>query len=100
MHLRFDDRLKKIASACLLSALTAGGISTLVSPVTANKAAVITISVNRTTKGDRLLLPPIAQPTRHDSDAPFPEHRLLGCETAFGPLADAARGQFLTHCIA
>jgi hypothetical protein len=103
MRLRFDDRFKKIASACLLSALTAGGISTLVSPVTADKAAVITISVNRTTKGDRLLLPPIAQPTRRDSDPTkraFPEHRLLGCETAFGPLADATRGQLLTHCIA
>jgi len=102
MRLRFNDWLKKITSACLLSALIAGGISMPVTPVTANKAAVIPISVNRTIKGDRLLLPPIVQPARHDSDPTkrqFPEHRLLGCETAFGPLADAARGHLLTRCI-
>jgi hypothetical protein len=35
---------KGISAACLLSALIAGAISTLASPVTADKAAAITIS--------------------------------------------------------
>jgi len=49
---------KGISAACLLSALTAGVITTLTSPVTADKATVITISVNRAVKGDRQSLPP------------------------------------------
>ena len=57
-----------ISAACLLSALTAGVISMLASPVTAEKAAAVTISVNRAAKADRQpKAPPVAQPTRHDS---------------------------------
>ena len=103
MRCRLDDRLKNITTACLLSAFIGGAISTLVSPVTADKAAVIANSVNRTTKGDRLLLRPIAQPTRHDSVStkkPIQEHRRLGCESAFSPFADPTRGRLLTHCMA
>ena len=36
-----------ISAACLLSALTAGVVAVLASPVTAKKAAAITISVDR-----------------------------------------------------
>ena len=62
----FRSVRKSFSAACLLSALIAGAISTLPSPVTADKATVITISVNRAIKGDRQpLAPPIAQPSQH-----------------------------------
>jgi hypothetical protein len=85
-----------------LSALTAGVIVTLVSPVTAGKAAVMVISVNRIIKGDRLSLPPITQPTQHDAGStkkPTPERTLLGCESAFSPFTDPTRGRLVTHCV-
>ena len=54
---------KSIPAACLSSALIAGAI-TLASPVTADKATAITISVNRAAKSDRQpLVPPAAQPS-------------------------------------
>jgi hypothetical protein len=89
----FDDRLKKITTACVLSVFTAGVISALVNPSTADKAVVIAISVNRTTKGDRLSLPSTAQPAQ-----PIAKRALPGCESAFSPFADPTRGRLLTHC--
>ena len=68
---------KSVSAACLLSALIAGAI-TLASPVTADKATAITISVNRAAKGDRQpLAPPTAQPSQHDSIS-TPNARYLG----------------------
>jgi hypothetical protein len=95
-----DDGLKKTASACVVSVFAAGIISTLTSPSTADKAAVIAISVNRTIKGDRLSLPPIAQPVRQDvsTKKPIAKRALPGCESAFSPFADPTRGRLLTHC--
>jgi len=101
MCCRFDDRLKKITTACILSVFTAGVITTLVSPSSADKAAVIAISVNRTTKGDRLSRPPIAQPNEQDgisTKRPIAKRAPHGCESAFSPLADPTRGRLLTHC--
>lgn len=101
MRSSFDDRLKKITTACVVSAFTAGVISMLVSPSSADKAAAIAISVNRITKGDRLSLPPIAQPTQQDvisTKRPNPKRALPGCESAFSPSADPTRGRLLTHC--
>ena len=101
MWCRFDDRLKKITTACILSVFTAGVITTLVSPSSADKAAVIAISVNRTAKGDRLSPPPITQPAEQDAIStkrPVAKRALHGCESAFSPLADPTRGHLLTHC--
>ena len=93
---------KSISAACLLSALIAGAISTLASPVTADKATVITVSVNRATKGDRQpLAQPVAQPSQHDSIStgkPTPERALLGCERAFSSLIEPKRAHILRSC--
>ena len=51
---------KGISAACLLSALTAGVICMLASPVTAEKAAAVTISVNRAGTGSDNPDPPEA----------------------------------------
>ncbi len=101
MLCRVDDRLKKITTACILSVFTAGVITTLVNPSSADKAAVIAISVNRTTKGDRLSRPPIAQPAEQgaiSTKRPIAKGTPHGCESAFSPFADPTRGRLLTHC--
>jgi hypothetical protein len=101
MRSAFDDRLKKITAACVLSVFTAGVICALASPSTADKAAVIAISVNRTTKGDRLPLQSIAQPVQQDVSStkkPIAKRALPGCESAFSPLTDPTRGRLLTLC--
>ena len=101
MGSNFDDRLKKITTACVVSAYTAAVISVLVSPSNADKAAVFAISVNRTIKGDRLSLPPVAQPAQQNVNSTkrlTPKRALPGCESAFSPLADPTRGRLLTHC--
>ena len=97
-----SNRLRNLAAASLFSCFVAGGISVLTSPVTADNAAVVTMSVNRVTKGDRLPLPPIAQPTRHNSisEKPIPKHTLLDCEPAFSPIADPAQAHILKYCLA
>ena len=95
--------LKGISAACLLSALAAVVIVVFVSPVTADKATVITVSVNRAAKGDRQpLAPPTAQPRRHDSipaQKPPLGRALVGCERAFSSLAEPKQANLLTHCM-
>jgi len=92
---------KGISAACLLSALTAGVISTLASPVTAEKATAITISVNRAAKADRQpIAPPVAQPTRRDSIStgkPSPERALQGCKQAFSTLVEPKRANIVSE---
>jgi hypothetical protein len=98
MRCTFRNRLNNIAAASLLSCFIAGAITALTSSVSADNAAGVTISVNRTSKGDRL---PIDQPTQQNStEQPTSEHTLLGCEPAFSPFADPTRAHILTHCMA
>jgi hypothetical protein len=93
--------LKGISGACLLSALTAGVITMSMAPVTADKTAAVTISVNRAVKGDRQpLAPPIAL-RAHDSispEKPYLERAVSGCERAFSSLVEPTRADILTHC--
>jgi hypothetical protein len=88
MRCTFGDRLKDIAAASLLSCFIAGAITGLTSPVSADNAAGVTISVNRAYKGNRLPIAPIDQPI------------LLDCEPAFSPVTDPTRAHIFTHCTA
>jgi len=93
---------KGFSAACLVSALTAGLITALASPVTADKATGITVSVNRAAKGDRQpISPPKARSGRQDSIStgkrPL-ERAPRGCEPAFSPLVEPGRVHLLTHC--
>ena len=101
MRCTFRNRLKNIAAACLLSCFVAGTITALTSSVSADNAAGVTISVNRTPKGDRLPIGPIDQPVQHNStEQPTSEHTPIGCEPAFSPVADPTRAHVLTLCMA
>jgi len=98
MRCTFDDRLKDIAAASLLSCFIAGAITGLTSSSSADNAAGVTISVNRTSKGNQL---PIDQPIQHNStEEPTSMHTLLGCEPAFSPVTDPTRAHILAHCTA
>jgi hypothetical protein len=100
MRCIFRNRLKNMAAASLLSCFIAGAITALTSSVSADNAAGVTISVNLTSKGDRLPIVPIDQPTQQNStEKPTSEHTLLGCEPAFSPFVDPTRALF-THCTA
>jgi len=98
MRCTFDDRLKNIAGASLLSCFIAGAITALTSPISADNAEGVTISVNRTFKGNRLTIATIDQSTQHDStEKPTSNHTPFGCEPAFGPFADSARADIYSH---
>jgi hypothetical protein len=94
--------LKGISAACLLSALAAAGVCMFVSPVTADKATVITISVNRAAKGDRQPIAlTIVRPRQHDfisNERPILKRALPGCERAFSSLIEPMHAQILIHC--
>jgi len=111
MRYVFGERLRNISAALLLSGLIAGAICALTSPVTADNATTVTISVNRASKGDRLpqtpRLEPTRKPGRHDSNsienpAPSqtPRQTPVGCEAAFSPVAHPGRSDILTFCAA
>jgi hypothetical protein len=102
MQYTFGNSLKNLAAASLFSCFVAAGISALTSPVTADNAAVAATSVNRAIKGDRLPLPPIAQPIQHNSisEKPIPRHTPINCEPAFSPIADPAQAHILKYCLA
>jgi hypothetical protein len=102
MRCTFGYSLREIAAASLLSCFIAGGIC-VAGPSTANNAAVLAISVNRTVKGDRATPALLAPQSDHNStstgNAPSRKETLLGCEPAFSPVTDPARAHNLRHCV-
>jgi hypothetical protein len=92
--------LNKIVAAALLSSFIAGTICALTGPVTADSAAVIAASVDRSNKTDRLR---VIQRAEHNSSsankAVFYTHTPPGCERAFSPFADPGRPNLLNYCV-
>jgi hypothetical protein len=89
--------LNKIVTAALLSSFIAG---TICAPVTADNAAVIAASVDRSNKTDRLR---IIQRAEHNSSSANKTvshtHTPPGCERAFSPFADPGRPNLLNYCV-
>jgi hypothetical protein len=92
--------LNKIVTAALLSSFIAGTICALTAPVTADNAAVIAASVDRSNKTDRLR---IIQRAEHNSSSANKTvsytHTPPGCERAFSPFADPGRPNLLNYCV-
>jgi hypothetical protein len=93
--------LNKIVTAALLSSFIAGTICALTAPVTADNAAVIAASVDRSNKTDRLR---IIQRAEHNSSSAnktvsYTTHAPPGCERAFSPFADPGRPNLLNYCV-
>lgn len=111
MRYVFGERFRNISAALLLSGLIAGAVCALTSPVTADNAAAITVSVNRASKADRLpqtpRVEPARKPGRHDTNSIEnrtpnlkPRQTPIGCEPAFSPVAHPGRSDILTFCAA
>jgi hypothetical protein len=99
----FGYSLKQISVACLLSALIAGAITVLTSESSAGNGPISAISVNRMNKADRLPLAAGAQLPRNNSTS-MPVLRAkgrvpVGCERAFGQVADKAQANVISRCL-
>jgi len=103
MRRAFGHSLDEIAAASLFSCFIAVGICALTNPGATNNAAAPTNSVNRVLKGDRLPPASVVQRSERNStsteNAPSRKHTLLGCESAFSPVADPARTHYLVRCM-
>jgi len=87
------------AAAVVMNGPAAGGVSgTSISATTSDRL----VSVNRVNKGDRLSPAP-AERLSHSSpstEAVVPPKRVpLGCDPAFSPVADPARGNIYKRCM-
>jgi len=95
--------LKTLAIVGLTATTWAGAMNALTGPVTAERASNISISVNRSAKGDRLPVMPLIKPVRQNPisiEKPTAERPLDGCEPAISPFATAPRAHLLTACTA
>lgn len=103
MHRAFAFSLKGTVTAVILSGFIAAGVAELNSPSVAGNAEAITISINRTHKGDRLpqrSLPHHPTSSTSPEMVPAPPKRVpLGCDPAFSPVADPARAHIFKRCI-
>jgi hypothetical protein len=92
--------LNKIVAAALLSSFIAGAICAVTGPVIADNATVVAVSVDRSSKTDRLR---VVQRAEHNSssanEGPSPKHTPPGCERAFSPYADPGRPNLLNYCV-
>ena len=95
MRCLFEYGLKDIAAASFLSCLIAAAVGVLTSPP-ATDAGVILVSVNRATKGDRLLK---NKQSKQNTLSPK-KSRLIGCEPTFSPIAEPTWAYMLNQCIA
>jgi hypothetical protein len=104
-------RIKEIAAACLLSCFIAGAGVAMTAPGAANGA----ISVERSSKGDRLPQAPLAEQSSNTSEAVKNEGKTetnnetktetqrkgtpLGCDPAFSPVAEPTRAHYFNRCM-
>ena len=99
----FTYGLKELAAAIVLSSFIAGGVGAMTGPASPASHKSVGTSVNRTLKGDRLPSTPIAKRSPHNSTStestPSPRRAPLGCDPAFSPVADPARGHIFKRCM-
>jgi hypothetical protein len=91
--------LTATAAALVMNGATAGGVSRVsISAPTSDRL----VSVTRVNKGNRLSQAP-AERQSHSSpstEAVLPSERVpLGCDPAFSPVADPARGNIYKRCM-
>jgi hypothetical protein len=91
--------LTATAAAVVMNGPTAGGATrTSISAPTNDRL----VSVNRVNKGDRLSQAPAERlpHSSHSTEAVPPSKRVpLGCDPAFSPFADPARGNIYKRCM-
>jgi hypothetical protein len=95
-------RVKEIIAACLLSSLVAGTAVAITAPSAANGAGAVT--VERSSKSDRLPQAPVVQPTDKNSDTATKTETPrkatpFGCDPAFSPVAEPSRAYYYNRCM-
>ncbi len=92
--------LKYGLGACLLSAIVAATICAFTDRVVANNAVAVTASVDRTNKGDRLVMAQRAERNfTSTKKTVVPKRSPTGCEASFSPFADPGRPDVLNYCL-
>jgi hypothetical protein len=93
--------IKRTIAAVLLSCFIAGGVSAMTKPAVTERNEPITISVNRTQKGDRLKASRGQQHPNDSKTISVPPKRVpLGCDPAFSPVAAPQFAHIFGRCIA
>ena len=91
------------AGSLLLCSMVAGLVDATNAPGAVPVAETVAVSVNRAVKGDRLpttltqLAHPKSSPTT-EASKPVLKRPPLGCDPAFSPVADPARGGIYKRC--
>ncbi len=102
MRCTFAYGLKETVAAVVLSCCIAGGVSAMTGPTVAESNETVTMSVDRTNKGDRL--PQASTPQQHPNDSGMvpasPKRPPLGCDPAFSTVADPAQTYIFRRCMA
>ena len=88
-------KLKGVMAVAIAVGLFAGAFPAVVSTPGVARTAQQTVSVNRTNKGDRLLLKRTSTVPAMAVKAQPP----VGCDPAFSRVADPARAHFFGRCI-
>jgi hypothetical protein len=105
MRNAFGFGLKEIAAASILSCFIVGGVGAVTGPGIAGSDESMTVSVNRTHKGDRLIKAALShQRAGHLPStglAPAsPQRTPLGCDPAFSPVVEPALAHIFKRCLA
>jgi hypothetical protein len=102
MHRVFEHRLKETLALVLLGSFLAGTFGAVFALSAAASAPIISVTVDRTNKGDRLPYASTSNATPPPNvAAPTPPKRPpLGCDPAFSPVADPARALIYLRCMA
>jgi hypothetical protein len=95
MRIASQPPVKNLIAGFLLSPVLAGAICVATSSVAADNAPLVSTSVVRAMKGDRI------RNAGHPGSKtkPHSTHVPLGCELAFSPFADPGRPDLLNYCM-
>lgn len=91
-----DGKLKGVMAVAIAVGLIAGAFPAVVSTPGVARTAQLTVSVNRTNKGDRL---PLKRTSAVSLAVGVKAHPPVGCDPAFSRVADPARAHIFGRCI-
>src|SRR6266702_3911570 len=98
--MRCTSSYKETVAAVLVSCFIAGGVSAMTNSAVTGSNETITVSVNRTRKGDRL--PQASTAYKHPNDSEMisvsPKRVPLGCDPAFSPVAAPQFAHIFGRC--
>jgi hypothetical protein len=91
-----DGKLKGVMAVAIAVGLVAGACPAAVSTPGVARIAQDTVSVDRTSKGDRL---PLKRTSAVSLAVAVKAHPPVGCDPAFSRVADPARAHIFGRCI-